>query len=351
MAEQDWLNPYAPASAQPAPPSVAPRYELRPLTAGEVLDRTFSLYRSNFWFFVGLSSITAGVAVFANILRMVVLHFSGKPILSLTPNYSPTVIAIGVVEGLLALGAYCLTQAATISGVNALYLGEHTSIGIAFKNASNHWLRYVGIAFWQGWSAIWLIFLLVVPIALISALKLTSLTWLIAVLAFGIFGAVIYGIIAYIRNSLAVPAAVMEDLGVRAAIRRSKQLIAGRKFRIFLLILLVYCLYLIAGLIELPIGAALGYRVIQHGDSGTLLLQASLLVVNFLATSLVGPVAAIGISLFYIDERVRREGFDIEYLLLGATKATPTAPPPPEPIILTEAPSQPSENTDLPEQI
>ena len=65
-------------------------------------------------------------------------------------------------------------------------------------------------------------------------------------------GGAAYGVIAYIRNSLAIPAAVMENLSVRRAIRRSKELVAGHKARIFLLLLLLFALYLVAGVLQVP---------------------------------------------------------------------------------------------------
>jgi len=82
MAEHDWLNE-SNSDAQPGleemrsrtPPGV--RHELRPLTTGEVLDRTFFLYRSNFWLYVGLSSIAAGVSVLASIGRLTYLGALG----------------------------------------------------------------------------------------------------------------------------------------------------------------------------------------------------------------------------------------------------------------------------------
>jgi hypothetical protein len=53
--------------------------------------------------------------------------------------------------------------------------------------------------------------------------------------------------------------------------------------------------------------------------------QGIILAVNFISTTLVGPIAAIGLCLFYFDERVRREGFDIEMLLRGASIDSPPA--------------------------
>jgi hypothetical protein len=58
-----------------------------------------------------------------------------------------------------------------------------------------------------------------------------------------------------------------------------------------------------------------------------IVLGAALLVVNFCVTTLVTPVGPIGLCLFYIDERVRKEGFDIEILMLRGAQPPP---PPPE---------------------
>jgi len=37
--------------------------ELRPLTLGELLDRTFQLYRNYFWLFVGIMAIPSAFSV------------------------------------------------------------------------------------------------------------------------------------------------------------------------------------------------------------------------------------------------------------------------------------------------
>jgi membrane-anchored glycerophosphoryl diester phosphodiesterase (GDPDase) len=141
---------------------------------------------------------------------------------------------------------------------------------------------------------------------------------------FGI-GSLVYGVVAYIRNSLAVPASVMEGLQVRGAMRRSKQLVAGRKGRIFLLLLLLFALYCVAGALQFPFALLLLHsRSAEH-----IVGQFISLLVAFLCSSLIGPVASIALCLFYIDERVRKEAFDIEFLMSktspGAGSADATA--------------------------
>ena len=115
----------------------------------------------------------------------------------------------------------------------------------------------------------------------------------------------------FLRNALATTAGVSEDLGVNAALRRSTELAAGRKGRIFLALLLVYVLQMVAGGIQIPfVLMASATRGAQH-----VLLLAIVLIVGFVATTLVTPVASIALCLIYVDERVRREGYDIEVLM------------------------------------
>jgi hypothetical protein len=314
MAENDWLNEKDSALG-PASEGVyggqqsAVRYELRPLTTGEILDRTFFLYRSDFWLYVGLASIASGVSVLASIGRLTYLHFKAIPVTS--PNAVFAGAAFSIVGAILYFAVYSVTHAATVSAVSSIYLGERTSMGRAFDSVKGHWLRYCLIALWQSWSAGWIFMLMVAPIAAMAGLGLKNLNWLIALLVFFAIGGLVYGLIAYIRNSLAIPAAVMEDLKVRSAMRRSKQLIAGHKGRIFLLLLLLFALYCVAGALQFPFALLL-----LHSRSAEHVVEEFIsLLVAFLCNSLIGPVASIALCLFYIDERVRKEAFDIEFLM------------------------------------
>jgi hypothetical protein len=315
MAEHDWLNGSNSrigsssgdgySRSQPAV-----RHELRPLTTGEILDRTFFLYRSNFWLYVGLSSIAAGASAVASIGRLAYFRLNA----TMQPSSTKAMIASGVltVVGLLLYFAvYSVTHAATVSAVSSVYLGEETSIGAAFGAVRGHWVRYCLISLWQSWSGGWIFLLLIAPALLIPLLGLKNLNGLVALLMAFALASFVYGIIAYIRNSLAIPAAVMENLKVRAAMRRSKVLVAGRKGRIFLLGLLMLALYMVAGVMQMP----LALLILHSRSAEHVLVQIISLLVAFLCSSLTGPVAAIALCLFYIDERVRKEAFDIEFLM------------------------------------
>ena len=128
-----------------------------------------------------------------------------------------------------------------------------------------------------------------------------------------------YGAIAFIRNSLGVQSAVLEQLKIRAAMRRSKVLTAGAKGRIFVVYLITWCLFLVAGMIEMPLSLLILLGV-RHGQQH-IGAQVAMLLVNFVAYSMVVPVMMIGLSLVYFDQRVRQDGLDLLLMLDGRANA------------------------------
>jgi hypothetical protein len=338
MADQAWFTADGSGGegfiAAPPPPVIPTRsrYELRPLTTGEVLDRTFYLYRSNFWLFVGLASIAAGVNVVTQLLKLLYQHFFGVFALGQvarttahpqTLTQSGVFIALSLVSSILYFAVYGVTHAATTSAVSAIYLGDATSMKIAFRAVSARWARFFGISLWQLWSAGWIFTLLIILPIVIFSLGMQSKMWIAGIMFFLASLSLIYGMVAYIRNSFGVPAAVMEDLKVRAAMRRSKVLTAGSKGRIFLLFLFITVLYFVVLAIQSPLLVLL---VRAKGTPQLLLGQALGLAIGFVASAVLGPIGAIGLCLFYIDQRVRKEGFDIEFLIERSGPAPVTTP-------------------------
>ncbi|GGA73189.1 hypothetical protein GCM10011507_26000 [Edaphobacter acidisoli] len=307
MSEEPLLHPNQPAISHTDDVSNSPApFELRPLSTGEILDRGIYLYRSRFALFIGLSLPPAIISVAGQALRLSLMHWRGN-------TYALVLAGIfQIVTAILAWFVLGITQAATSSAVSSIYLGEATSIAAAFGSIVKRWYRYIAIAIWQVWSGSWLMVLLVVAAGAASGARIS---WLAVSLLFLAFASLVYGVIAYIRNSLAVPASVVESSGVRASIRRSKQLVSGRKGRIFLMFVLVIVLYMVMGMIEMPFALIIA----RSPMSPHTVVEGILLLINFICQVLVAPVSSIALSLFYFDERVRREGFDIEFLLAHNT--------------------------------
>ena len=327
---QDWELPPEWQQAQPIPPppldpaqltssQMNAAHELRPLSLGEVLDRTFSLYRSRFWLFAGLASLTGAVSLVLSLLQLLVHHLvlvhSGFAIAQLEVSLARMVI------GLLELPVTAVVYAASVFALCEIYLGREIDAKAALKATIGRWLRYVGISLWWGWSAVWLPALVLVPAVMMVALAPrlgVGMELLGGLLGFvGFFGGGVYAVIAYIRNSLAIPAALMENTGVRASMRRSKTLAKGTKGRIFVVLLIAFVLYMVPFSIMVPIGIVIARTPLEEH----VLAQAVILAISFLAQTLVSPVALIGLTLVYFDQRVRHEAFDL--LIMMGPDATP----------------------------
>lgn len=326
---RDWLPPESFSESPGAAEASASRFELRPLSLGEILDRTFALYRSRFWLFASISAVAASVQVAVQAVSLTAMH----TILRTMPvpgqsGAAGTQVALG---GILRMqsGAYAValvyflvaavTQAATSLAMSEVYLTGSASARAALGTVLTRWYRWIGIALWQAGSFLWVPLLGIVPGFLLLTYGSRSgnlaLTGIGGVLLFvAVFGGFAVGFVLYLRNALAVPAAVVERLTIRPAMRRSKVLAAGTKGRIFVVLLIAGCLYSVVAVLESP--ASLLIMIAPKGDH--YLVQASTLLISFLGRTVVAPVLLIGLTLVYFDQRVRKEALDIELLLQGS---------------------------------
>lgn len=300
-------------------PAASPgqHYDLRPLSTGEVLDRTFQIYRSHFALFAGLALLPTAVRVLTSAMRLIYAAHQDTHLVGHvgTAFDRAQIFSVGLalVSSLISMVLYGLTQAATTWAVSAVYLNEEASIKSSYGFAFKHWFRYTVIVLRQIWAFMWLPMLLFMAAGgtSVAVRNNRSLGWLAVALFVLAALSFIYGVWAFIRISLAVPAAVVESLKVRPAVRRSAQLLASRKIRIFLLLLMLVALYAVVGMFESP----LVILMVRSRGTQNFVVQGISLAVGFVAGTLIGPVGAIGVCLFYFDERVRREGFDIEWMM------------------------------------
>jgi hypothetical protein len=273
---------------------------LRPLSISELLDRTFHLYRNHFLVFLGITAIPQIVVL--------VLQLAGSALMFESPILGA--LFTGLIAGLASFIAVEVSQAATVLAVSEIHLDRPANIGSAFSGAKESLGRVIGISIGVGLAVGVGFLLLVVP---------------------GVYLALIW--------SLAIPVTVLEGGGFGESTSRSKVLTKGSLGRIFVIFFLVVSLTIVVSLIiELPLGmlaALLG----QHYLGGmTALVHAMQAVGNFLSTCLVGPLATIAITLIYYDERVRKEGFDLQ-LMMAALQPGSTLPGSEPPATAAAAPN------------
>lgn len=258
---------------------------LRPMTLGQVLDTTFSLYKRNFWLFVGITSIP--------FLAVLILQVGAAALQLSRPSpqpASPALASGAIVGGIVFLLAYFLlagaAQAATIFAVSDLYLGRAATVRGSFRKVGGKAFRVILVLLLVGLAVGVGFLLLIIP-----------------------------GIILFCRTAVAVPASMLEDTKAVGSIERSMQLTKGFAMQIFLIFLLVWVLSYIALLIfQVPFaylqGAAAQAR--QTLSFGMLALEH---LSSFLSNVLVGPIGTIAFSLMYYNLRVRKEAFDIQHLM------------------------------------
>lgn len=332
----------------------------RPLTLGEILDRTVQLYRSNFLLFTGIAAPAAGILVLVS--GSIGLFFTSRVInLAQTTQGNGTqpppqvvsqealllmaIFGVFFIVGIpLLLGAFSMALAALSFAATRLERGEPTTIRSAYGYAFGHFWRHVGILFLQALFAgvvPYFIFGFVIFIgAMLAALAAgsgasrTMGPLLVVGLILMILVLLVACVLIWLRLSLAYPASAAEGATAWNSLKRSNFLTGGTRGRIFLMLLLVWVLTMVvSAALTVPIDILI---VLFKGKSSFLvnpvgpvftLMQIANLSVSFVVRIFVMPIYSVALVLFYIDQRVRLEGFDIERLMhqAGWAGATPPA--------------------------
>jgi hypothetical protein len=273
------------------------QWELRPLSLGEILDRTFSLYRQNFVLFVGIMAIPHLLTLGINVAQVLIT----KPGTPLTPQQLQTPhsgnLAFGILGFLMVfvvtVVAFLFSQGATIYAVSDLYLGRTTTIGASLGRMWGQLLNLFGVSILNGLAVLVATIFLIIP-----------------------------GIYVACRLIVCVPAALLEDLGARQSLERSFALTkdnAGRAFGIYAIYFTI--LYAILLLFSLPT-----IYLVATSMKDPSMLRTTMVLQQagaFVAQTVVGPFILIATSVFYFDLRVRKEAFDLQMMMnpLGAIPA------------------------------
>ncbi|HEY1904317.1 MAG TPA: hypothetical protein VGG56_17945 [Terracidiphilus sp.] len=309
---------------------------LRPMTLGEILDRTAQLYRGNFALFAGIAAVYAGMLLVLNLLEIGLQELLRRLHMS---QHLPW-LTLGFVVLILPLvfifaGAAVAANNRAVAWVN---LDQPATIRGAYRSILPRLGRYL-------WLMTLIALFIYLPFALLSICYFmflfvyarpmglfipghahldpqASIILLLVTLAFFflVMVALVYAIIMALRYSLALPASVLEDLTARKSLRRSIELSQGSRGRIFVLGLLISAIQL--GLVAITQVFFLVAAFKQHGVL-PVWAQIAQQIVGFFTNSFIGPMYATGLTLFYFDQRVRKEGYDIEMMMEAAGMTAP----------------------------
>ena len=267
---------------------------LRPLEVGDLLDETFRIYRRHFLLFAGISVILAIPAaglqgysfftLFSNFVQSTTTRetFNFNNLLP-----SLVVIAIGyVINALLSPYSY----GAVIYAACESALGHPVTVWDALRGVTRRYFSILGY---------------VLLVALMGVLFCLLPLW----------------IWIWVGWVAVLPVMFVENVGLGTAMGRSWQLVQGRWWRTFLILLLVVLVWYFAR-IALEAFIALANALIGVVVSAYVVLaitQGAAIIV----AALVNPVLQIAIVLIYFDLRVRREALDLFQLAQHVSASQP----------------------------
>ena len=293
---------------------------LRPLGIGEIIDVAIKVYRARFGVLVKSVAVVLG-PVFALSALIRISFPAGEDLFEETqPGATPD---FNVDE----LWPFI---AGTVLIIVLAYLASQIATGACFKAISGAYLDEEA-----GWQ----------DSLRFARSKLGSLVWLSFLIAVcvlpGLLLCLVPGIYLWIAWTVAAPVLLLEDVRGWQAMKRSRQLVKGRFWPTFAVVLLVAIL---TGIVQAVFVGILAGVVSVSGNEVALAIADA--IGQTASGVLTTPLSAAVLTVLYFDLRVRKEGFDLELLSrrMGvdpATVANPAflppaippmpAPPPPSP--------------------
>jgi hypothetical protein len=266
-----------------------PDEEFRPLSLGEVLDRSFSLYRRHFGLSVGISAFPHFFTLSWYLLRddlITVPSIRARALGQRPPGGTEMLFLIAFVSFVVeACFVYLIAQTGVANAVFELYRGCSTSVTAALRQSFAHVARLAGCAILNATALVVGFLLLTVP-----------------------------GLVLATRLIVALPAAAIENLGPTKAFRRSFEL--TRDFSSW-----SYLIYLLYLLLRITVGLALFYpqrladSLIRNGAQLGTLSLAAVQIAGVAAATVIGPILWISATVFYFNLRVRKEALDLQWMM------------------------------------
>ena len=231
--------------------------DLKPRSNVELIDASFQFLRQNFaLLFTTIAATYAPIAI----LEYLTLSRGGGPGATLV-----TMIVTWVFSA--------IAQAATIEIVATRYMSENITPADALRAVWQRLATVLGVTFFYG-----------LFVSVMTALFIFP------------------GIYVATKYFGAMAAAMVEGLGMNAAMTRSATLTDGSKRRVFNIFALTILIYLVLNAVISGIAAAFVPPAVA-----VLLARVAMAVTN--------PFIFILVTLVYFDLRIRREGLDIDLMM------------------------------------
>jgi len=280
---------------------------LRPMNLGAILDRAIQIFRQQPTLFFGLAAIPGLVQM-------------GTSLATVQPGASSSVRAGAALAvfplQIVHLIVQAMTSGALCLAASAVNLGGTTSVRNSFKAFSSRKASVVGLTLLQGIFAFWPLVIVAIISAAVGAGMGAGPAAIYVQLCIWTVGG-IPCLFLYARYALAFPATAIEGLPASPSLDRSVALSAGGRMKIFLGILVpaIPGLILTFGSIGLIAHFKASSPLLAGSPYAVLLIEAT---AGFISTLVFSPYGSIVLTLLYYDQRIRREGYDVERMMVAA---------------------------------
>ena len=307
---------------------------LRPLGLGDLFDGAFQTIRRNPRAVIGMAAlVTAAFMVPPMLITLAVAAAGGldavlpPELLSWETGGGSTATSgvemsagaelANVLGSLFSFLATVVLTGMVVHVVAEAVLGRRSTIGDAWRVARGRLLRLLGLVVLSA-----LLFMVLLGLAVGLAVVLGVVGHPVVGVLSGIvlvLGALAVGADLQVRYFLlATPALVLERTGVVGALRRGGLLSRGQFWRIFGIQLLTGVLVVVASqVLAAPLTALmlLGPTVLPAGTTGVLVLSMASYLSTIVVTAVTTPFTAAVTVLQYVDQRIRKEGLDVELMV------------------------------------
>ncbi len=263
---------------------------LRAMGFTDILDAMFSLYRRHFRLFLGI----AAVSLFAELIGQLLIDFPRL----IVPDFLRLALA-------LVISIFCLIV--SIGGIvvasAALYVGGRITARAALGRVRQRLFPLLGAAL------LWSLVVVVLAVTIVG-------------IPFALYFAARWGFF--------VETLLLEGVSARDALSRSSELVRGMWWRVCGMLLAVY---LLSAAIHAVFEISVGFILVLSGGAGEvdfidiiewatignsiftpddLILYIMITGVHFSLSFFTFPIWVIGVTLLYFNQRIQKEGFDIE---------------------------------------
>ena len=314
-------------------PGVIP---LRPLTLGDLYGAVIKAIRGNVAATMGLAFVTTLIFLVPTTALGAWVASQQSLDLTVEPQSAEDVFPVAGTLGSLLPSLGTSASAILLTGfvafvISQAVMGRKVTAGQTWEGTRGRLLPLVGATIVTGLAILLaLVAVLVLPVvALVAAATANDDPSLVGAILLVVVAALVAGLLVlFLSTRLAFVgvAVVLEKAGVGRGVARSWRLTSGSQFWRVLGIRLLTGLIVgtAAQILAFPLGLIGGVGIIASGDPEHLyVFQAIVSGVSGLITgALTTPFTAGVDALLYVDQRIRREGFDVQLITAAEADAT-----------------------------